>query len=62
VVYVMQAGIPVPVKVELGASNDVLSEVRGGDLKEGDLVVLNPPSQLFSGNGGGARFMGGGGG
>jgi HlyD family secretion protein len=62
VVYVMQAGIPVPVKVELGASNDVLSEVRGGDLKDGDLVVLNPPSLLFSGNGGGPRFMGGGGG
>ncbi len=63
VVYVLQGGLPVAVKVQLGASNDVQSEVRGGDLKEGDLVVLNPPSLLFSGNGGGGGvFIRGGGG
>lgn len=62
VVYVLQGGVPMAVKVQLGASNDVQSEVRGGDLKEGDLVVLNPPSLLFSGNGGGGQmFIGPGG-
>ncbi len=62
VVYVMRNGVPTPVKVELGASNDVLSEVRAGDLKQGDLVVLNPPSQIFSGAGNGGFFMRRGGG
>ncbi len=62
VVYVMQNGVPQPVKVELGASNDVQSEVRGGDLKAGDLVVLNPPSILLTDPGGGGFFMRRGGG
>jgi HlyD family secretion protein len=30
--------------VTLGASSDEFSEVIGGEIKEGDLVVLNPPS------------------
>jgi hypothetical protein len=38
----------------LGATSDLNSEVIGGDLKAGDVIVLNPPS-LFSGAG--SMFM-----
>jgi HlyD family secretion protein len=56
VVYIMQDGGMLPVSIELGASSENYSEVTGGDLKEGDQVVLNPPAnaQEFrpgSGNG-----------
>lgn len=43
VVYVLKDGLPVPVIVRLGAVADASSQVVGGDLKEGDLIVLNPP-------------------
>lgn len=52
VVYILQNGIPTPVKVELGSTSDTDSEVTGGDLKIGDTIVLNPPA-TFSGPGGG---------
>jgi HlyD family secretion protein len=45
VVYILQDGIPVPVKIRLGATSDTFSEVIDGELKEGDLIVLNPPAQ-----------------
>jgi len=35
------------VPVTLGASSDEFSEVLGGDINVGDLVVLNPPSSSF---------------
>ncbi len=44
VVYILQDGKPVMVKVRLGSSDDVYSEVIGGELKEGDAVILNPPA------------------
>jgi HlyD family secretion protein len=45
VVYILNAqGQPQPVPVELGISTGEYSQVLGGDLKEGDQVVLNPPS------------------
>jgi HlyD family secretion protein len=43
VVYVLKGGIPQPVNITLGASSDTNSQVVGGDLKEGDPIVLNPP-------------------
>ncbi len=46
VVYVLKDGQPQPVPIVLGASSETYSEVVGGDLQEGDLVVLNPPSQF----------------
>ncbi len=52
VVYVLRGGTPEPVTVVLGASSDLTSEVIGGDLKEGDQIVLNPPTS-FAGPGGG---------
>jgi HlyD family secretion protein len=44
VVYVLKNNLPVAVEIRLGATSDSNSEVVGGDLKEGDLVILNPPS------------------
>lgn len=58
VVYVLRSGVPVMVPVELGLTSDVTSEVLSSDIKEGDLLVLNPPVQ-FSPPGGGGMGRGG---
>ncbi|MBM3122004.1 MAG: HlyD family efflux transporter periplasmic adaptor subunit [Chloroflexi bacterium] len=50
VIFVMRDGVPTTVEVTLGSSSDTDSEVVGGDLKVGDVIVLNPPL-LFSQNG-----------
>lgn len=52
VVYVLKNGQPEMVKIRLGAISDSVSEVIGGDLNVGDLIVLNPPT-TFSGPMGG---------
>ncbi len=44
VVYVLMDGEPVQVKVRLGSSSDTMSVIVEGDIKEGDLIILNPPS------------------
>lgn len=46
VVYVLRGDTPERVPVELGASSDIYSEVTGGGLEVGDLVILNPPLDL----------------
>jgi HlyD family secretion protein len=51
VVYLLKAGVPTAVPIELGAQSDLTSEVTAGDVKEGDNVVLNPPSQFQSAQG-----------
>jgi len=56
-VYVLVNNKPQQINITLGASSDTMSVVTGGNLKVGDLVILNPPTQL---QGGGARFGGGG--
>jgi HlyD family secretion protein len=56
VVYILKNGQPQQVQIKLGASSDTMSVVGSGNLKEGDLVILNPPSP------GGGPFRGGGGG
>jgi HlyD family secretion protein len=53
-VYVLGDGQLELIRIELGASADLYSEVTGGDLREGDLVVLNPPTDFSSG---GPPFM-----
>ena len=60
VVFVMRDGVPTTVEITLGSSSDTDSEVVGGDLKVGDVIVLNPPL-IFSQNGppGFVRGMGG---
>ena len=51
VVYILQNGELVSVRITLGASSDTESEVVDGNLKSGDLIVLNPP-QVFEAGGG----------
>jgi HlyD family secretion protein len=43
VVYILQGGNLTPIPITLGASSDTSSEVVDGDLKTGDVIVLNPP-------------------
>jgi HlyD family secretion protein len=62
VVYVSINGALKPVEIVLGSSNDTMSEVVSGDLKEGDVIVLNPPTTFFSNSGGPMSGNGGGGG
>jgi len=56
--------VPTQVKIRLGSTSDVNSEVVGGDLKVGDLIILNPPAVFGGGppSGGGAGGSGSGGG
>lgn len=52
VVYLLIDGQPVKKEIRLGSSSDAMSVVVVGDVKEGDVVVLNPPSAEFGpGNG-----------
>jgi HlyD family secretion protein len=62
VVYVMRNGTPTPVKVKLGATSDTQSQVLPGDLKEGDEILVNPPTNSFMGGGPRGPFGEGGGG
>ena len=57
VVYVLENGQPVKKDITLGSSSDTLSAVVGGDVKEGDVIILNPPSEFGPGPGG-RRFGG----
>lgn len=50
VVYVLRDNQITPVTIQLGASSDTSSQVVGGDLQVGDLIVLNPPT-VFESNG-----------
>jgi len=59
VVYVLRSGQTMETPITLGATADTFSEVISGDLKEGDQVILNPPTN-FSGARGGGMFGGGG--
>lgn len=43
-VYVLRGNLPQPVPVRLGLASEAYTQVLEGDLKEGDLIVLNPPS------------------
>lgn len=48
VVFVLRNKQPVPANIRLGATADEQSQVVGGDLKEGDLIILNPPASLVN--------------
>jgi HlyD family secretion protein len=61
VVYIFSGGQLDWVEIQLGDSSDLYSEVADGDLKAGDVVVLNPPMNFFQmGEGGPPPGMGGG--
>ena len=51
VIYLLKNGKPSAVDIEIGAVSDLQSEITGGDVKEGDLVILNPPTQFDSSGG-----------
>lgn len=53
VVYVLVEGQPVKKEVQLGSSSDTTSVIAGGDVKEGDAVILNPPAEFGPGGPGG---------
>lgn len=44
VIYLLKDGLPQPVTITLGASSDTMSVLISGDVKEGDLIILNPPA------------------
>jgi HlyD family secretion protein len=44
IVYVLRNGEMVPVSLALGAGSDAYTQILAGDLEEGELIVLNPPS------------------
>ncbi len=52
VVYILKDGILEPVVIELGASADQFSEVVGGELQAGDIIVINPPANFGPPRGG----------
>jgi HlyD family secretion protein len=44
VVYVLKDGKPEQVTITLGATSDAYSEMATGEIKTGDLIILNPPN------------------
>jgi HlyD family secretion protein len=53
VVYLLVDGQPVKTEISLGSSSDTMSVLANGEVTEGDLIILNPPSE-----GGGGPFGG----
>jgi len=52
VIYLLQDGTPTKTTIRLGSSSDTMSVLAGGDVNEGDTIILNPPAE-FGGPGGG---------
>ena len=57
-IFLLDGQMLKPVTIELGVSSETHSQVLDGELEEGDLVVLNPPTNMMMG--GQPGFMGGG--
>lgn len=55
VVYLLVNGKPVKKELRLGPSSDTMSAVAVGDVKLGDVVILNPPTNTQFGPGNGPR-------
>ena len=57
-VYVLRDNEPVQVAVTIGGYSSRMAELLEADIREGELIVLNPPSSLFDrfGFGGGNPF------
>jgi HlyD family secretion protein len=56
VVYLLRNGKAEKVQITLGASSDAYSALADGNVKEGDLIIMNPPIQFGPGGGGGGPF------
>jgi len=48
VIYLLKNGVQTAVEIEIGASSDTLSEFISGDVKEGDVIILNPTIDFSS--------------
>jgi len=44
-VYLLVGGQPVKTQINLSASSDTMSVLTSGEVAEGDLIILNPPSE-----------------
>src|SRR5215211_8788623 len=53
VVYILVDGQPVKKEIRLGSSSETTSVIAGGELKEGDVIILNPPVEFGPGRPGG---------
>jgi HlyD family secretion protein len=53
VVYVLENNLPVKKTIRLGSSSDMMSVLAGGEVQEGDSVILNPPTEFMGPGGGG---------
>ena len=62
VVYLLVDGQAVKTEIRLGSSSDTMSVVAGGDIKEGDVIILNPQTEFLGPGGGGGPGGGFGGG
>lgn len=50
VVYLLKNGVSVPTPIEIGVTSDNYSEILGGEVKEGDTVILNPVTTFNPGS------------
>lgn len=57
VVYILVNNRPTPIEISLGVSSDLTSVVTDGDLKSGDMIVLNPPVEIDRNGPPGPGFM-----
>jgi len=46
--YVLRDGMPVPVPVLVGAYSNRQIQILEADIKEGELIVINPPVSVLS--------------
>lgn len=49
VVYLLVEGEPVRTEIRLGSSSDTMSVIAGGEIFEGDTIILNPPVEFGPG-------------
>ncbi|MBP9040562.1 MAG: efflux RND transporter periplasmic adaptor subunit [Anaerolineaceae bacterium] len=47
VIYILKNNIPTKVEVVIGASSDTMSEIVSGKVKAGDIVILNPSTNIL---------------
>ena len=48
-IYVLRNGEAVSVNIQIGATSDLYSQILSGDVRAGDLVILNPPTTFEPG-------------
>jgi multidrug efflux pump subunit AcrA (membrane-fusion protein) len=53
--YILKDNKPQKVEIQLGAYSDTNSEITGGEVKAGDLIVMNPPAEMQAGPPAGGR-------